>query len=267
MSTGPPYSVSQTTANCCPSLRVIIVPLIPGQFCKLRVGLVEGDVVVEETLAMVVLLVTIVGPLEEYVLVFRGDDVVVFKLIVGRPLADVLMFEYDDKEPETKEVMFKDVVIIGNPVLATTGRVVLKDEGRMPVTNENEELKFSEFVGNPDVGRTGKLEFSEIVGKPDVGRIGKLEFSEIVGKPDVGRVGELEFSETEGMPELTGLEELTLADEGGMLELTEPVIDVADVELKGLVGDRLAIDELAIAVLEGGMAEEGRVTTIEDDAL
>ncbi|KAI4158652.1 MAG: hypothetical protein LQ342_007231 [Letrouitia transgressa] len=205
---------------------------------------------------MVVLLIVIVGPLEEYVLVFRGDDVVVFKLIVGRALADVLMFEYDDKEPETKEVMFEDVVTIENPVLAATDRVMLEDEGRTPVLPRNEELELSEFVGNPDVGRTGELKFSEIVGNPDVGRAVKLEFSEIVGKPDVGRADELESSEIEGTPELTGLK-----------ELAEPIIDVADVELKGLVGDRLVIEELVATVLEGEMAEEGPVTTVEVDAL
>ncbi|KAL9610084.1 MAG: hypothetical protein Q9167_005192 [Letrouitia subvulpina] len=240
---------------------------MPGQDCRSRVGLAEGNVVVEETLLTEVVLITVVGPLEEYVLVFQRDDVVMFTLIVGRALANVLMFEYDDKELETEEVVFKDVVDIGNPVLATTDRVMLEDGGRTPVLPGNEKLEFSEIVGNPDVGRVGELEFSEIVGNPDVGRAGRLEFSEIDGNPDVGRAGELEFSEIEGMPELTGLKELTLADGGGELELAEPMTDVANVELKGLVSDRLAIDELTITLLEGEMVEEGRVTTREDDAL
>ncbi|KAI4211188.1 MAG: hypothetical protein LQ351_005986 [Letrouitia transgressa] len=205
----------------------MIVPLIPGQFCSSRVGLVEGDVVVEETLAMVVLDMVVVDPLEEYVLLFRRDDVVVFKLIVGRALADVLKFEYDDTDPEIKEVMFEDVVTVEKPVLATTDRVLLKDEGSVPVLPGNEELEFSDIVGNPDVGR-----------------VVKLEFSEIVGNPDVGRGDELELSEIEGIPELMGLKEVILASEGG----------------------KLAKDELA-TVLESEMKEEELVTIREDDAL
>lgn len=45
---GPPNAVSQTTANCCPSVKVTMVPLRPGQLPGSRVGRTLGAELVAE---------------------------------------------------------------------------------------------------------------------------------------------------------------------------------------------------------------------------
>ncbi|KAL8736766.1 MAG: hypothetical protein Q9166_000132 [cf. Caloplaca sp. 2 TL-2023] len=258
MSTGPPYSVAQTTANCCPSSSVITVPFNAGQLLRSRVLVVVGtDVVVVAAVELDVEVLTKVGialvvftatvlSVEVLFLDEVGGAVTVTNIVlklagyVGIKLAELEVLEFADgtgKSPDVgREEMLRLVDGVGGPDV--------KDGVGIPDVAVREVMRLFEGVGKLELGRRVMLELTDSVGKPDV-TSEELRFPVGLGSnPELGRIVEVRLK----------------VGTGGKTELGPVTVGKRVVELKETVGVRLKKEvKLRVGAIVGRVPDEAKV--------